>query len=82
MELQKITAFFKWCTILNAVLLFFSAAILMLMPEFAFNAQSKFFHVSREAFDVIFYAFLAAYKLLWLIFNVVPWAALAIIAKK
>jgi hypothetical protein len=39
------------------------------------------FHLSREAFDVVLYAFLGLYKITILIFNLVPYVALRIIAR-
>ena len=40
--------------------------------------QSKWYPISREAFNVIIYSFLGLYKLFFITFNVVPYIALRI----
>ncbi len=82
MDIQKLTKFFLWCTIINGALLVLSATIFMLAPDFVYAMQSKLFPISRDAFDVVGYAFLGLFKIIWLVFNVVPYLALLIVGKK
>jgi len=79
MDIQTLTAFFMWCSIINVSLLTLSAAMFMLAPDFVYRMQSRFFPISRENFNVVFYAFLGLYKIIILVFNVVPYVALLII---
>ncbi len=76
MNMQELTAFFMWCTILNGVLLLFWACLGMLAPEMVYRLHAKWFPMTRETFNVVFYAFLGAYKLMVLFFNLIPWLAL------
>jgi hypothetical protein len=39
------------------------------------------FPVSREAFDVAIYSILGLFKIVWLVFNAVPYVALLIVGK-
>ena len=79
MDIQALTSFFMWCSIINIGILFFLALIYMLAPNLAFSLQSKFIPISRETFDIVFYSFIGLFKVIVLVFNVVPWIALLII---
>ena len=79
MDIQTLTSFFMWCSIINIGMLFFLAFIYMLAPNLTYRLQSKFIPISRETFDIVFYSFLGFFKVVVLVFNVVPWIALLII---
>ena len=79
MDIQTLTSFFMWCTIINTGFLFFLAFIYLLVPNLAYRLQSRFIPISRETFDIAFYSFIGIFKALVLVFFVVPWIALLII---
>ena len=79
MDIQTLTTFFMWCTIINGALFVFSATICMLAPDWLYRTQSKLFPIPRETFDVVIYSFLGLFKIVLLIFNVVPYVALLIV---
>ena len=79
MELQTLETFLMWCTIINIGLLGFWAIMYMLAPDLVYRTQSKWFPISRETFNVIFYAFLGFYKILFLVFIAIPYVSLLII---
>ena len=78
MDIATFRSFFLWCTILNGGLLVFSASICAFAPDFIYRLHSRWFSVSRPAFDVAIYAFLGLYKTLFIVFNLVPYVALLI----
>jgi hypothetical protein len=80
MDMQTLTAFFMWCTIINGGLLIFSTLVMMIMPDFVYRVQSRWFPVSRQTFDVVIYCFLGLFKVLFIVFNIAPYAALLIIS--
>ena len=80
MDIQALTDFFMWCTIINGSLLLLWVAVWMLAPDLVYRTQSKWFAISRETFEVAFYCFLGLFKIGFLLFNAVPYAALLIIA--
>ncbi len=82
MDIQRLTTFFMWCTIINGALLVLSAAMFISVPDFIYSSQSKLFPIPRETFDVVIYSFLGLYKIVFLVFNVVPYVALLIVGKK
>ena len=82
MDLRKLTEFFKWCTIINVALFILSAIMFLAAPDFIYSAHGQLFHIPREAFDVVIYSFLGLYKIVILVFNLVPYVALLIVGKK
>jgi hypothetical protein len=78
MDMQTLETFFMWCTIINGGLLVYSAIFLTFAPNWIYKVQSKWYPISREAFNVIIYSFLGLYKLFFITFNVVPYIALRI----
>ena len=80
MEIQQLTDFFMWCTIINGGLLVFWTLWLLLTPDLVYRIQTTFFPMGRETFDVMMYGFLGAFKLAFIMLNLVPYIALVIIA--
>ncbi len=78
MDIQTLTTFFMWCTIINGSLLGFWIAMCILAPDLIYRTQSKWFPIPRESFNVIIYSFLGLFKIIFLVFNVVPYVALLI----
>ena len=79
MTIETLTAFFMWCTIINAGILIYSSLFLCFAPNFVYRIQSRWFSISREAFDIIAYSYLGLFKVLFFTFNLVPYLALLII---
>ena len=72
-----LTRFFMWCTIVNAGLLAISFLFLAFAADFVYKMHGKWFPMPRETFTVVLYAYLGLYKILILVFNLVPWLVLA-----
>jgi hypothetical protein len=68
-----------WCTIINAALLALSFVISVCAGDWVYRMHSKWFPISREAFNVAIYCFLGLFKIFVVVFNLVPFIALAII---
>jgi len=79
MEMQTVRTFFMWCTIINAGILVLWTVFCVFAPDVVYRTQKKWFPIPREIFNVIIYCFLGVFKIFFLIFNVVPYAALLII---
>ncbi|WP_207688842.1 DUF6868 family protein [Desulfonema limicola] len=79
MNIEIITKFFMWCTIINVGLLVFLFLIVIFASDFIYRMHSRWFPMPREKFNVVLYSFIGAYKILVYVFNLVPWIALAII---
>ena len=79
MDLQTLTTFFMWCTIINGGLLILWTALTASAPDLVHRTQSKWFPLPRETFNVVIYSFLGLFKIFFLVFNLVPYVALLII---
>jgi len=79
MDIQTLTTFFMWCTILNVALLVLSSLICVCAGDWAYRMHSKWFSISRETFNVAIYSFIGLYKVLVLVFNLIPYVALLIV---
>lgn len=79
MDIQTLTAFFKWCTIINGSILILWGSLFILTPEVVFKTQTKWIPIQREPFNLAMYCFLGLFKILFLIFNVTPFLALMIV---
>ena len=80
MGIEVLTRLFMWCTIMNGVLLLLWTMIFIFAPELVYRTQSKWFPIPRETFNVVMYSFLGLFKIVFLVFNLVPYLALLIIA--
>ena len=80
MDIQTVTTFFMWCTIMNGALLLLWTTMLLLAPNWVYQMQSKWFPMPKEIFNVVIYVFLGLFKIFFLFFNLVPYLALLIIS--
>jgi hypothetical protein len=80
MEITAITEFFKWCTIINGVLLLFSSLMSIFIRDLAFRIHSQWFHISQETFDKEIFNFLGNCKVIFIYFNLTPYLTLLIIS--
>ena len=79
MDIQTLTAFFMWCTILNVALLVLSSLFCLCAGDWVYRIHSKWFSISRETFNVAIYSFLGLYKVLVFVFCLIPYVALLIV---
>ena len=82
MDIQKLTKFFMWCSIINGALLVLSMMGIILGPDFGLSLQSKLFHIPRETLNLALYLYLGVFKIAWLVFNVTPYVTLRIVGNK
>lgn len=73
MDIQTITNFFMWCSIINGGLLILSAILLTFAQDFVYSLHSRWYSIPRETFTVVVYSFLGGYKILFIVFNLVPY---------
>ncbi len=79
-DIEFITTFLGWCSVINISLLVLSTISLMLMREPILRLHSKLFKLSQASLPPIYFQYLAAYKLAILIFNLVPYIALKVMS--
>jgi hypothetical protein len=76
MDIQALTTFFMWCTIIDGSLLILWTLFLVFAPDRVYRIQNSLFPIHRETYNAVMYAFLGLFKLLFLVFNLVPYLAL------
>ena len=81
MNIQKLKEFFLWCTIINGGLVVLTYIIGVTGLDSIYEMQGRLFQISRESFNSAWYFFLGLYKIVWLVFNAVPYISLLIISK-
>ncbi len=79
MDIPTLTAFFMWCTIINVVILIVWAIIFGSAPDFMYRILIKWFPMPRETFNVVVYSGLAMFRILFVVFFLVPFVALLIV---
>ena len=71
-----------WCTIINGGLLVLSVMIGIFGLDLVYSVHGKLFQIPRESLNVTYYLFLGLYKIVWLVFNAVPYVVMLIIKRK
>jgi hypothetical protein len=79
MTLESFRDVFMWCTLINYGILLLWFLIFTFAHDWMQALHGRWFTLHREQFDAIHYAGIAGYKILILIFNLVPWIALSIV---
>jgi hypothetical protein len=80
MDIKTLKEFFLLCAVINyAILLVWFGAFVMARAQLH-EIHSRWFRLSDEVFDVTMYAGMAVYKLMILIFALVPYLALMLLA--
>lgn len=79
-DIQTLTSFFGWCSVINIGVLLVSSILLMLAKGPISSIHSKMFGVSQEALGQTYFQYLGNYKIMIFIFNIVPYIALRILA--
>ncbi len=68
-----------WCFIINAGLLLLWFLFFVFAHDWIYRLHVKWFKISEEHFNSIHYSFIALFKIILFVFNIVPYIALRII---
>lgn len=79
MNIEKLQEFLFWCLLLNVAIYTVAALASVLLRDFMSSIHEKLFGLCQDTVHKAFYAYLAAYKLLIIVFNFVPWLALVLL---
>ncbi|MCD4823275.1 MAG: hypothetical protein K8S55_01600 [Phycisphaerae bacterium] len=78
MTIELLRNVLGWCAIINVGLLFLCFLLFRLAHDWIYRFHGKWFHLSVEKFDMIWYAMLTFFKTCIFLFNIVPYVALHI----
>ena len=79
MNVETLRDALLWCTVINYAMLLLWAALVLLAPGFV-RWHGRWFGMSAEQFNAVHYGGMLLYKLGVLLFNLVPYIALRIVA--
>ena len=79
-NIQTITSFLGWCTVINLGIYIFTALVLMGFRESVKNIHSKLSGVLAENLDGLYFSYLGSFKMAIIMLNVTPYIALKLMA--
>ena len=79
MDLDRLQDFLLWSLLVNAGIYLISLVGVLSLRRFMCKIHAKLFGVNEETVNKVIYQYLAIYKLLLIVFNLVPWIAIQII---
>ena len=79
MNIETLRGALLWCGIINYAMLLLWAALVLLAPRYV-HWHGRLFGLSAEQFNAVNYGGMLLYKLGILLFNMVPYVALRIVA--
>jgi hypothetical protein len=80
MTLPQLTDFLGWCTVINMGLMLLSLIAVTLFRAPATQLHAKMFGMDETALAAAYFQYLGQYKLLVILFNLVPYLALKMMA--
>ncbi len=80
MSLEVLRNFLLWCTVINYGILLVWFLFFILARDWIQRLHGRWFQLSPDRFNTIHYASMSVYKIGLLLFNLVPYVALCIVA--
>lgn len=77
-----LTGFFGRCFLVSVAIQLALFGLTLALHDAAYTLHTRFFELSPPAFDTALYAFFAAMKLFGIVFFLVPWVALRLMAAR
>ena len=78
MDIETLTTFFMWCTIISGGMFVFSVILCMSLKDIIARMHGKMFGLSPEAVKTAVYGYIGLFKIFFIVFNLVPYVALLI----
>ena len=78
MNFDIITEFFMWCSIINVSIIFISVIVFSLFSNFSYKNNKNLFSGNQIEFKKLIYTILLYYKVVVIVFNIVPFLVLTI----
>lgn len=79
MNIEFARAFLGYCTLINFSLLLFSSVFLIFMQDKISSLHARVFLIDQEAVRTMYFNYLANYKILIIVFNLVPYITLYLV---
>jgi Family of unknown function (DUF6868) len=79
-SIEVLATFFGWCSVVNISLLLVAAVALILARDPISRIHAKLFGISQKDLSLVYFEYLGHYKVAILVFNLVPYLALRLMA--
>jgi hypothetical protein len=76
MTQEFLTTVFGWMTVLNIAVLLFSTLMILIMQDWIAGIHGRMFQMERTDVKKAYFRYLANYKILIIVFCLMPWLAL------
>jgi hypothetical protein len=80
MAMEELRSFLGWCTLLNYAVLLLWFAMFVLTHDWLYELHGRWFPVSQEKFDIVHYILMGTFKIGIVLFNLVPYLSMRIVA--
>jgi hypothetical protein len=80
MDMETLTTFFGWCTVINIGILMFTTLLLAVLRDFVTSLHSKIMGVDKEKLPDAYFEYLGKYKIAIIVLNLVPYVSLKLMA--
>lgn len=81
MSIYTLTNVFGWMTAINFGMFILAAFMCIFANNYIARVHGKMFGLSAETIKTALYGFLGIYKLLFIVFCLIPWIALMIVGE-
>ena len=78
MDMNTLTVFLGWCTVINLAMLIISTVIYALFKNSIAKLHGMLFNINEEDINLIYYKYLGGYKIGIILLNLVPYIALKV----
>lgn len=76
MHLDQLTSFLGWCTLLNIAIFTLATVVIVVFRTFVVGIHSALFGLKHDDLPAMYFQYLGNYKLMILVFNLIPYLAL------
>jgi len=76
MNLEQLTEFFEWMTLISVSVFFLSTILVIMLKNVIGKIHGKLFSINEENVTLMAYGYLGLFKVLIIIFILVPYVAL------
>ncbi|HEY5621092.1 MAG TPA: hypothetical protein VIR77_00685 [Pontiella sp.] len=80
MDIEVLRAFFGWMTLINLAIFALSTVFCIALRRMIQCMHGRMFGLSPEAINAFLYGYIGLYKILFIVFNLVPWIGLVIMS--
>jgi len=79
-DISYLATFLGWCSVINIAVLTITTLALMVLKAPIMRIHAKLFRIEPDRLTEIYFKYLANYKIAIIVFNLVPYIALRIMA--